>query len=294
MSNLQGAIRMNKFREQALESVKGGYDLHTHTTPSHFARSLDDFTLLREADQFGIAGVILKNHYEPSGGRAALANLQAGTKAKAYGSVVLNHPAGGLNPYAAESCLKLGGRMVWMPTRDSAQSMSFGAASEDFLPRPGITIFDEKGKIVSAVYEIFDVVKKYNVCLATGHLSCEESHALCKAGTNAGVRMILTHPDFKQTPVPLNVQTELAGMGVLIEKVWLNVSQEDTTVEAMADSIKKIGSERTFLVTDRGQADAEHPAEALINAVEAMLEQGLTIKDIENLVRLNSRAIINC
>lgn len=283
---------MNKFHEQALELVKGAYDLHTHTSPSHFPRSLDDFELLREADRVGIFGVVFKCHYESTAGRAAIANLHAGAKAKAFGSVVLNHSAGGINPYAVESCLKLGGKMVWMPTFDSVQSMSFSAIPGEFFKRPGISIFDESGHIVPAVYEVFEVVKKYNVCLATGHLSLKESAALCAAGVKAGVRMILTHPDFRLTPVPLDTQLEFAGMGVLIEKVWLNVALNHISAEVMAASIKKIGSGRTFLVTDRGQADAEHPAHALIGAVEAMLEHGLNGKDVENLIQLNPRAVI--
>jgi hypothetical protein len=170
--------------------------------------------------------------------------------------------------------------------------MSFCPSSGDFFTRPGITIFDEKENIVSSVYLIFEIMKKYNICLATGHLSPKESLAICNAGIQAGVRMILTHPDFKQTPVLLSLQLELADMGVMIEKVWLNVLWKYTTAEAMADSIKKIGSQRVFLVTDRGQAEAEYPPEAMVNAVTAMLENGLTGKDIENLIRINPLGII--
>jgi hypothetical protein len=284
--------KMDRFREQASELVKGAYDLHTHTTPSHFPRSLDDFTLLREADKVGLAGVMLKNHYEPTAGRAVIANLCAGTKAKAYGSIALNWSVGGLNPYAVEACLKMGGKMVWMPTFDSGQFLSYGPVPGGFLTCPGITIFDDGGKIIPAVYEIFEVVRKYDVCLATGHLSPEESLALCKAGTDAKVRMILTHPEFKQTKIPLDMQLTLADMGVIIEKVWLNAIWKYATVEEMAGSIKKIGSYRVFLTTDRGQENAEYPPQAMIEAVAAMLEKGLSPADIENLIKTTPRNIL--
>jgi hypothetical protein len=111
---------MNEFKELALGLVRGGYDLHTHTSPSHSPRSLDDFTLLNEADEIGMAGVMIKSHYEPTEARASLANIYAGAKkAKAYGAIALNWPVGGLNPYAVESSLYLGGVLVWMPTRDA-------------------------------------------------------------------------------------------------------------------------------------------------------------------------------
>lgn len=47
---------------------------------------------------------------------------QLGTTA--YGGIVLNWPVGWLNPYAAESALRMGARFIWMPTRDAANSLN--------------------------------------------------------------------------------------------------------------------------------------------------------------------------
>ena len=44
------------YRQIAKELIKGGYDLHTHTEPSAFHRALDDFDLVREAGEAGMAG----------------------------------------------------------------------------------------------------------------------------------------------------------------------------------------------------------------------------------------------
>ena len=45
----------------------GAWDLHTHSSPSHFHRALDDFQLLEDAERWGMAGVMIKCHYEPTG-----------------------------------------------------------------------------------------------------------------------------------------------------------------------------------------------------------------------------------
>ena len=50
------------YRQIAKELIKGGYDLHTHTEPSAFHRALDDFDLVREAGEAGMAGVLIKAH----------------------------------------------------------------------------------------------------------------------------------------------------------------------------------------------------------------------------------------
>ncbi len=283
---------MNAFREQALSLVRGAYDLHTHSLPSHFSRVMDDFALLRQADSLGMAGVLFKNHYEPTTARVAIANQHAGVKTKAYGGVALNWSVGGVNPYAAEACLIMGGRMVWMPTFDSAQFIGAGQLHEELFRRPGITILDGDGKLVPSVYEVFDVVKKYDVFLATGHLSAKELLALCKAGVRERVKLVLTHPDFKMTPVPFDMQLELAEMGVLVEKAWFNVVINHITPEAFADSIRKLGTHRVFLVTDRGQANAETPPEAFVNAVASLLENGVTAEEMNHLIRKVPETVI--
>ena len=77
--------------DQARALLQGSYDLHIHPIPSHVPRLLDDFEVLAQAEEAGMAGVLLKNHYEPTGARAILANRRGeGFRAKAYGAAVLN------------------------------------------------------------------------------------------------------------------------------------------------------------------------------------------------------------
>lgn len=36
-----------------------------------------------------------------------------------FGGITLNRQVGGINPYAVESALKLGGKVVWLPTQSA-------------------------------------------------------------------------------------------------------------------------------------------------------------------------------
>lgn len=281
---LGGGSVTGPYRKQALELIRGAYDLHTHTTPSHVPRSLDDFDLVREASQLGMAGVMIKCHYEPTGARAELVNRHSGVKTKAYGSLVLNWPLGGLNPYAVESGLKMGARIVWMPTRDSENSLRFGDMPGDFFTRPGISLYDEAGKIKKTVFEILEVVKKNNVCLATGHLSPAESCDLCQTASSMGARMILTHPEWPRTVVPLEKQLELSKRGVLVEKLWLNIAECSVTAEYMAKTIRALGFDNVFMATDRGQAGCERPAEGMLRFIERMLALGIGETDVRKMI----------
>lgn len=264
----------------ARELVQGAYDLHVHTNPSHFNRCRDDFQMMREAGEAGMAGVMIKNHYEPTASRAILANQYSNSSCRAYGGIVLNHPAGGLNPYAAESALKMGASIVWMPTRDAENCLRHGHMEGDFFEREGITILDADGRLKEEVYAIMETVKKYDACLATGHLSAEESTALCREGVRRKVRMILTHPEWYRTVVPLEIQQELAGEGVYIEKNWYNVIDGSVTKEELAEHIRALPQGVVYLATDRGQGGSGRPVPEFICAIACMLDCGVKKCDL--------------
>lgn len=255
--------------------LHGAYDLHMHAAPSPFHRLMDDFELLQAADAAGMAGILLKSHYESTAARAALVNAHAHTAAKAYGAVVLNWPVGGLNPYAVCNALERGARIVFMPTRDAANSLRSGDMPGDFFSRPGITVVGENGRLKPEVYEIMDAVKAHGAALATGHIYARESVLLCREGCARGVKMVLTHPEFSRTRIDGATQKELADLGALIEKCWYNIAEGEVAAAEMAAHIKEVGAERCFMTTDRGQRGRETPVEGMKRFIAAMLENGL-------------------
>lgn len=263
--------------ERVRELMRGAYDLHVHAAPSHTPRALDDFELARQMDLYGMAGAVTKSHYDPTAGRAAIANKYSGAASRLYGAVALNRPAGGLNPYAARSALELGAKIVWLPTRDVKQ---------------GLRAVGDGGEPLPEIYEIFEVVKSFSAWLATGHIKPEESRAVCLAGLERGVNMILTHPDSKSTWVPLEVQTDLASRGVMVEKAWGNVYNGYISAREMAESIRLIGPDRVFMVTDFGQADSPLPAQGMHDFIAAMLSEGISPDAVDKMVRANPRRIL--
>lgn len=255
--------------------LHGAYDLHMHAAPSPFHRLMDDFELLQAADAAGMAGILLKSHYESTAARAALVNAHAHAAAKAYGAVTLNWPVGGLNPYAVCNALERGARIVFMPTRDAANSLRSGDMPGDFFSRPGITAVGENGRLKPEVYEIMDAVKAHGAALATGHIYARESVLLCREGCARGVKMVLTHPEFSRTRIDGATQKELADLGALIEKCWYNIAEGEVAAAEMAAHIKEVGAERCFMTTDRGQRGRETPVEGMKRFIAAMLENGL-------------------
>ena len=109
-----------------------------------------------------------------------------------FGSITLNHPVGGLNPAALEVALKLGAKVVWLPTQHAQNHLAkFGKNPDD-----GVKV-TENGKIVPEMKDIFQLVKDYDAVLGTAHISPEESFIVCDAARAAGVKkLVVTHPEW--------------------------------------------------------------------------------------------------
>lgn len=272
--------------------LKDGYDLHIHSSPSHFPRLLDDIEIIKSANSVGMKGILIKSHYESTGARAIIANKYSDCNTKAFGSIVLNHPVGGLNPFAVYSALKIGVKFVFMPTRDSFNCLKYGNMEGDFFKREGISILNENRKLKKEVLTIIDIIKKYDAVLATGHISTEESIVLCKEGYKKDIKMVFTHPEWPRTKANTEVQKELADLGVFIEKCWYNIADNNYSIEEMVHTIKTIGAKKCFLTTDRGQIKKESPIEAMAMFTKKLLDNGITEKEIKQMLKITPNEII--
>src|SRR5437764_9852397 len=66
----------------------GSIDIHVHSDPDAFNRGMDDLEIARMAARRGMRGIVLKNHVEPTAGRAAiLARVVPGLEI--YGGIAL-------------------------------------------------------------------------------------------------------------------------------------------------------------------------------------------------------------
>ena len=99
-------------------SLKGFYDLHVHPSPDVKKRKFTDPELAGRLLEAGMQGGGIKKHFSETACRAALLQQQF-PQLKVAGGIVLNRPNGGINPYAVENCIALGGKFLWMPTLDA-------------------------------------------------------------------------------------------------------------------------------------------------------------------------------
>ena len=274
------------------EFVEGSYDLHVHSAPSYVKRTIDDIDLIKKASTYKMDGVLIKNHYEPTSGRSELINTHFNFFTKAYGGVVLNSTVGGINPYACESALKMGAKIVWLPTRDAENSLRYGNMKGDFFNREGISVVDEKGKLIKSFKEVVEVVKKYDATLATGHISLEESLKVCDYAIKKNVKVVLTHPDWNRTKIPIDIQIDLGKKGVFIEKVWANLDDGDCSADEFLNVMNQLDFNNTFITTDRGYYTKKPPFESLVDCIEFLIEKGVDGRNIEKILKITPKIIV--
>lgn len=281
--------------------LEGAFDLHVHSAPSHFPRRFDDWELAESLLADGMGGAVVKFHAGGTAARASLVNKRLGRDVL-FGSITLNAFVGGLNPTAVEAEIRLGARMVWLPTIHAANHIAYYGGTEwnhlkASAPLPlvpaGITACGNDGEPLPAMRRIIEIVAANGVCLATGHLSPKESVAVCLAAVAAGVkRVVLTHPDFESQAVPLEDQAALAALGVMIEKTAIPLTLGHTTIQRVAESINTIGAERCLIATDFGQCGNPAVPDGLLAYMEALHEHGVSWGDLERMVKDNARYVL--
>src|SRR5256886_5514395 len=85
----------------AVSPIDGLIDFHNHCAPDAFGRAVDDDEMAQLYKARGVEIVVLKNHVALTADRAWLVRKH-NPGIKAFGGVVLNSPAGGINPEAAQ------------------------------------------------------------------------------------------------------------------------------------------------------------------------------------------------
>lgn len=282
--------------------IDGAYDLHVHSSPDLFPRIADDVGMVADAASKGFAGVVMKNHFEGTGSRAQLAG-QAVTGMKVYGGLVLNRYVGGLNPHAVEVALKMGARIIWMPTLDSACHRAAFGFGGGFLAQSsgmetqtaGISILRD-GALMSEVREIMALVKERGVALATGHVSFDEIRALVDEAAAQGFRkLILTHPYDRAPGLNLEQVRALAQPHVRIEFVFCSITPNwrFTDAATIAHCMKTIGPDRFIISSDGGQAHNPMPADGYRQFVDVLAAEGMAAGDFRVMCRDNGDFLLH-
>ncbi|MFI5913281.1 DUF6282 family protein [Dactylosporangium sp. NPDC051541] len=283
----------------------GAVDLHQHPGPSPFPRRMSILDAARDAAGAGFRAIVAKSHHH-SMVTDILALRSAGLgelPIEVYGGIALNRTVGGLNPYAVELALRMGGRMVWFPTLSSAAHVQhhehhdtgFPTPEVDLRPNEIISILGDDGKVLPEVRDILSVIAAEDAVLTCGHLGITESQALIDAALAAGVRrIVVNHPVFV-VGASVEQAAAWARQGVHIEHcaiMYYGHPDRRRDLDELLAFIKAVGVERTIISSDSGQKTNPLPVTLYRRAVRGLLDAGLPEADIRQLVGANAGGLL--
>lgn len=284
-------------------SVKGACDIHIHSNPSLIERAYDDIGHARLARDAGMAAICIKSHFEPTASRGYHAEKHI-PGVRVFGGIVLNWTVGGLNACAVETQLKLGAKIVWMPTIHAlAHGKQYGLGTYGYqspglsVPVQPITVFKKDDQTLNnETIAILELVKKYECMIGTCHLSPEEILEIVRVGREMGCqKVVVTHPYFRPPNLTLEQCKQLVDMGAILEMTagnhcpipgWGDLQLDVETIQA-------VGAEHCIISTDSGQPRKSPPPEELRTYVQCLHEKGISIRDLEVMMVSNNRWLLD-
>ena len=280
--------------------MEGAIDIHIHSAPDVLPRILNDIELALQAQEMGMQAIVIKNHFTETAGRAQLATQM--TDFSVYGGIALNFPVGGFNEHAVDFALKMGAKVVWMPTvhaREFIGNKSHVAslAAEIKEGLQGLYALNDDGTLKEEIYPIFELIKKYDSSLATGHLSKTEARVVVREAAKNGVeKIIVTHPMASFVNYSVEDMKEMIDLGATyLEHVFNDTTRQvghPITSETLFNGIKEVGATHSIMSTDSGQWLNPVPVQQMGICIGDMLNFGFSESDIKTMVADNPAGML--
>ena len=281
----------------------GAIDMHCHSGPSVMPRRLDHIGALEEASDAGLRALLFKDHFYSVTPIVELLRARySHLCCKMFSGVPLNDTAGGLNPYAVDHGLKLGARLVWMPTFSAANHIRANHRRQmlqtrvPMLPPTMLTVVDERGVLKDVVKQILDQIAAADAVLSAGHLHISEIWPLFEQARARGVnRRLVQHPTYT-IGATLSDVAELAQSGAYLEHSLCMFIAESRFKHFSGEQLRALIThgtlDRTILGSDLGQINNPTPVTGFRAVIGLCIELGYDDDDIRRLVGGNAAALL--
>jgi hypothetical protein len=273
--------------------LEGAVDLHCHSGPAAMPRILDHHEAMLDAAAAKFRALVYKDHFYLGSSHARiLEKLFPETDLKLYSGLVLNNASGGFNPHAVDHCIKMGGKIVWLPTLSAANHIkvlasgavkTFPSTAKKMLDPDPLTALDSKGQVIDPLKHILDLIAADNIILAGGHLAAHELLVVFDEARRRGVKKLLVnHPTYIVRCSDADIRA-LVELGAYMEhSICMFVEGRSKKYDAgeLSRLIKLAGVDRTILSSDLGLVGSPRPVDGYRDIVRQLLELQFPEADI--------------
>jgi Family of unknown function (DUF6282) len=271
--------------------LTGTIDIHVHSDPDSRPRSIDALDVAKLARSKGMRGIVLKNHYDPTGGLAYMVRKEV-PGFEVFGGIDLNLTVGGINPAAVAHMAEVSGgwgRFVWMPTFDSENQVRYSKENRPFVR------VSRNGELLPEVKEVVALIAKHKLVLATGHIAPAEALSLLDEARRQRVQhMVVTHAMNEPVLMTIPQMQQAAKYGAFIEFVGGSLATADAAarMDRFADAIRKIGPESCILSSDLGQKGNALPPDGFAAFISALRARGFSEQETDTMSKRNPARLL--
>jgi Family of unknown function (DUF6282) len=280
----------------------GAVDLHCHSGPAAMPRMLDHHEAMLDAAAAGFEALVYKDHYYAGMAHAKiLQKLVPYVKTQLYSGIALNNASGGVNPHAVDHAIKLGAKIVWMPTfsarnhidKSETEAKNFPKSIKPMLKPTPLSVLDENGKLTKDTLQVLDLIAEGDIILAGGHLSAHEQIIMFEEAKRRGVKkMLVNHPTYVIGCSDDDIR-RLVSLGVFMEHsicmfIAIEGRQRKQNVNDLSRLIGVAGVDHTILGSDLGLVGMPRPVEGYRRVIEDLLRAQYREGDIRKLVGRNA------
>ncbi|MCO5161033.1 MAG: DUF6282 family protein [Mesorhizobium sp.] len=282
--------------------LKGALDLHVHSGPSTMPRQVDHLQAAQEAVDAGMRGVLFKDHhYSVAPFIPLLDRVLARPDFAMFSGLVLNNSTGGFNPYVVDAQLKMGAKLIWMPTAQAANHVRSAhrktrlASNVQLKPSPLLSPLDPLGNVLDPVKQILDSIAEFDAILSSGHLHVWEIWKLFDEARARGVkRLLINHPMYGLHFSYDDIR-DLARLGAVVEQsagLYIDSRFNTYSPQELKEHIEAAGVEHSSIGSDLGQVDNPTPVEGMRQAIKLCLALGFSDDDVRTMVATNPARLV--
>lgn len=270
-------------------SLKGVIDMHVHSNPDLRLRAYDDFELMEAGIRVGARAIVIKTHQGTTMDRAYLCNRHNkivhgdANDFTMFGSITMNRVVGGINPKAVDTALKLGAKVVWLPTQSARGHMS--KMNQDTSTCVEVV---QDGKIVPELKSVFQLIKDHDAVLGTGHISPEEAFVVVEAARDMGIKkVVVTHPEWWIVGMNVEDQVRLVrDYDVILERCFaqnMGGGKYKSNLPDNLEIIRTVGYKNVMVDTDGGQTENPFWEVALEQYMQYLADHGVPEEQIRHM-----------
>ena len=275
----------------AAVSMKGVIDMHVHSNPDLRLRAYDDIELMEAGIRAGARAIVIKTHQGTTMDRAYLCNRHnqivhgGDNNFTMFGSITMNRVVGGITPQAVEVALKLGAKVVWLPTQSAKNHLI--KMKQD--PSQGVDIVRD-GRVVPELEDVFKLIKDHNAVLGTAHVSPEEAFVVVEAARKAGVEnIVVTHPEWWIVGMSLEDQVRIVkDYNVVLERCYaqnMGGGKYKSNLPDNLELIRTVGYEHVMVDTDGGQTENPYWEIAFQEYMQYLVDHGIPEEQVYHMTR---------